>query len=150
MRAVVQRVKRAEVTVHDQVLGSIGNGLLVLLGVGVNDTEADAAYLAGKVTGLRVFPDEEGKMNLSLGDVSGEVMVISQFTLYGDVRRGRRPSFVEAAPPERANALYESFVSELKAHGVPKVATGRFQATMSISLINHGPVTILLDSAKQF
>ena len=150
MRAVVQRVKRAEVTVDSQGIGSIGNGLLVLLGVGANDVEADAVYLADKVAGLRVFPDNEGKMNLALGDVSGEVMVISQFTLYGDVRRSRRPSFIGAAPPERADALYESFVSELKARGVPKVTTGRFQAMMDISLINNGPVTILLDSAKDF
>jgi len=150
MRAVVQRVKRAEVVVDGQVIGSIRNGLLLLLGVGADDTEADAKYLADKVTGLRIFPDNEGKMNLSLRDTNGEVMVVSQFTLYGDVRRGRRPSFVAAAPPERANALYESFVSELKARGVPKVATGRFQAMMDISLINHGPVTILLDSARIF
>lgn len=150
MRAVVQRVSCAEVTVKGAPLGAIVEGLLVLLGVGRADSEADADYLAEKVAGLRIFPDDQGKMNWSVADVTGEVMVISQFTLFGDVRRGKRPSFIEAAPPERARKLYEYFVERLKDLGIKKVVTGEFQAMMDISLTNAGPVTILLDSEKRF
>jgi len=149
MRAVVQRVSRANVTVDGEEVGAIGGGLAVLLGVGRADTEADADYVARKVAGLRIFPDDEDKMNRSVLDVGGGVLIVSQFTLYGDVRKGRRPSFVEAAPPDRANALYEYFVARLKAEGVGHVATGRFQAMMGVSLTNTGPVTILIDSKKQ-
>lgn len=149
MRAVVQRVREARVTVDGNDVGAIGNGLLVLLGIGQDDAEFDADYLADKVAGLRVFPDVDHKMNLSVLDANGEVMVISQFTLYGDVRRGKRPSFVAAAPPERAEALYEYFAKQMEARGV-RVATGEFQAMMDVSMINAGPVTILLDSKKAF
>ena len=150
MRAVVQRVSEARVAVAGDEVGRIGKGLLALIGVGREDSEADADYLARKVAGLRVFADAEDKMNLSLTDVDGEAMVISQFTLYGDARRGKRPSFTAAAEPERANELYEYFVRALKALGVRKVATGKFQAMMDVSLTNAGPVTILLDSRKAF
>jgi len=150
MRAVVQRVNEANVRVDGKTIGAIGKGLLVLLGVGHDDAEADADYLAEKVAGLRIFPDEQDKMNLSVTDIRGEAMVISQFTLYGDVRRGKRPSFTGAAPPEHAKALYEYFVQRLKSLGIPKVATGEFQAMMDVSLTNAGPVTILLDSRKGF
>ena len=150
MRAVVQRASDAEVRVGDEVVGRIGPGLVVLVGVGEGDTEADADYLAGKVAGLRIFPDEEDRMNRSVLDTGGGVMVISQFTLYGDVRRGKRPSFTDAAPPETANALYEYFVRRLEALGVKQVVTGRFQAMMDVTLTNAGPVTILLDSRKRF
>lgn len=150
MRAVVQRVTEATVTVNGKAVGAIGNGLLVLLGVGRDDETADADYLASKVAGLRIFPDNEGKMNRSVTDACGQVMVISQFTLYGDVRRGKRPSFVDAAPPERAEGLYEYFVGRLKSLGIGSVATGEFQAMMDVSLTNAGPVTILLDSKKTF
>ena len=150
MRAVVQRVTEATVTVNGKAVGAIGNGLLVLLGVGRDDETADADYLASKVAGLRIFPDNEGKMNRSVTDACGQVMVISQFTLYGDVRRGKRPSFVDAAPPERAEGLYEYFVERLKSLGIGSVATGEFQAMMDVSLTNAGPVTILLDSKKTF
>ena len=149
MRAVVQRVIEARVAVDGEVVGSIGNGLLVLLGVAKDDAEADADYLADKVAGLRIFPDEQDKMNLSVLEVKGEVMVISQFTLYGDVRRGKRPSFTAAAPPDRAKALYEHFVERMRSFGT-SVATGAFQAMMDVSLVNTGPVTILLDSRKVF
>ena len=149
MRAVVQRVIEARVAVDGEVVGSIGNGLLVLLGVAKDDAEADADYLADKVAGLRIFPDEQDKMNLSVLEVKGEVMVISQFTLYGDVRRGKRPSFTAAAPPDRAKALYEHFVERMRSLGI-SVATGQFQAMMDVSLVNTGPVTILLDSRKVF
>lgn len=149
MRAVVQRVSRAKVTVSDEITGEIGKGLLVLLGVSVRDTEKDAAYLVDKVLNLRVFEDAEEKMNLSLLDIKGELLVVSQFTLYGDVTRGRRPSFIEAAPPERANHLYEVFVAE-SAKQIDNVQTGRFQAMMDVDLVNDGPVTILLDSEKKF
>ena len=149
MRAVVQRVIEARVAVDSEVVGSIGNGLLVLLGVAKDDAEADADYLADKVAGLRIFPDEQDKMNLSVLEVKGEVMVISQFTLYGDVRRGKRPSFTAAAPPDRAKALYEHFVERMRSLGI-SVATGQFQAMMDVSLVNTGPVTILLDSRKVF
>ena len=149
MRAVVQRVIEARVAVDGEVVGSIGNGLLVLLGVAKDDAEADADYLADKVAGLRIFPDEQDKMNLSVLEVKGEVMVISQFTLYGDVRRGKRPSFTAAAPPDRAKALYEHFVERMRSLGI-SVATGEFRAMMDVSLVNTGPVTILLDSRKVF
>lgn len=149
MRAVVQRVSRAKVTVGDEITGEIGKGLLVLLGVSVRDTEKDATYLVDKVLNLRVFEDAEEKMNLSLLDIKGELLVVSQFTLYGDVTRGRRPSFIEAAPPERANHLYEVFVAE-SAKQIDNVQTGRFQAMMDVDLVNDGPVTILLDSEKKF
>ncbi len=149
MRAVVQRVSRAKVTVGKEVTGEIGRGFLVLLGVSIRDTEKDAAYLVDKVLNLRVFEDAEEKMNLSLLDIKGELLVVSQFTLYGDVTRGRRPSFIDAAPPERANHLYESFVAEA-AKLITSVQTGRFQAMMDVELVNEGPVTILLDSEKRF
>ncbi|MGC1374090.1 MAG: D-aminoacyl-tRNA deacylase [Candidatus Sulfotelmatobacter sp.] len=149
MRAVVQRVSRARATVRGEITGEIGLGLLVLLGVGRDDTEADAIYLAEKITGLRVFEDEHGKMNLSVKDVGGSLLAVSQFTLYGDVRRGKRPSFDEAAAPEKARALYEFFVSQIRAAGL-RCETGRFQETMKVELVNEGPVTILLDSKKLF
>jgi len=149
MRAVVQRVSRAKVTVEGSLAGEIGLGLLVLLGVGQEDTEADAAYLSEKVVGLRIFEDEDGKMNRSVRDVGGSVLVVSQFTLYGDVRRGKRPSFDEAAPPEAARRLYELFVQKIQATGL-RCETGRFQEMMQVELVNEGPVTILLDSQKAF
>ena len=149
MRAVVQRVSRASVTVADAAIGEIGAGLLVLLGVSTSDTEADANYLAEKIAGLRVFEDEDGKMNLSVLDVGGAVLAVSQFTLYGDVRRGKRPSFDDAARPERARELYEYFVAQVRDRGL-RCETGQFQAMMSVSLVNEGPVTILLDSSKLF
>jgi D-tyrosyl-tRNA(Tyr) deacylase len=145
VRAVVQRVKQASVAVDGAVVGEIAHGLLVFLGVGQGDTSADAKYLAGKIAGLRLFSDEQGKMNLDVRDVGGAVLAVSQFTLYGDCRRGRRPSFSGAAAPDVAQALYEEFVAELKASGVP-VATGRFQAHMEVSLVNDGPVTLLVSS----
>ena len=149
MRAVVQRVSRASVTVDGEVTGSIGVGILLLLGVSSKDTEADAIYLVDKVLNLRIFDDEEGKMNLSLRDRRGGLLVVSQFTLYGDSRRGRRPSYIDAAGPEEANRLYEYFVSEAKKH-IENVATGRFQAMMDVELVNDGPVTLLLDSERNF
>ncbi len=149
MRAVVQRVSRAQVTVNGEITGQIGLGLVVLLGVGGEDSETDATYLAEKISGLRVFEDEQGKMNLSLRDVGGGVLAVSQFTLYGDMRRGKRPSFDAAAPPEKARALYDFFVKQIRAAGLP-CETGRFQEMMKVELSNEGPVTILLDSAKQF
>ena len=149
MRAVVQRVSKASVVVEEQVVGEIGLGLLVLLGVSKNDTEADAGYLAEKVAGLRVFEDRDGKMNRSVADVGGAVLAISQFTLYGDVRRGKRPSFDDAARPERARELYEYFVAQIRQIGL-RCETGQFQAMMSVSLVNQGPVTVLLDSSKLF
>jgi D-aminoacyl-tRNA deacylase len=149
MRAVVQRVSRAKVTVKGETAGEIGLGLLVLLGVGAGDARADADYLAEKTIGLRIFEDASGKMNLSVGDVSGAVLVVSQFTVYGDVRRGKRPSFDAAAPPEQARELYEYFVERIRAAGL-RSETGRFQETMQVELVNEGPVTILLDSAKTF
>ncbi len=149
MRAVVQRVSRAKVTVDGKVTGEIGAGLLVLLGVGQDDTEADAGYLAGKVAGLRVFEDEEGKMNRSVGEIGGAVLAVSQFTLYGDVRRGKRPSFDAAARPELARQLYECFVGKIRDAGL-RCETGRFQEMMQVELVNDGPVTILLDSGKSF
>jgi D-aminoacyl-tRNA deacylase len=166
MRAVVQRVSRAKVSiVHreidrtdnrgndtvngDWISGEIGEGLLVLLGVGQEDTEADATYLAEKITGLRIFEDQDGKMNRSVQDMGGSVLAVSQFTLYGDVRRGKRPSFDAAAPPEPARRLYEFFVERIRAAGL-RCETGQFQATMQVELVNEGPVTILLDSGKAF
>lgn len=149
MRAVVQRVSRAKVTVGEWTSGEIGWGLLVLLGVGAKDAETDANYLAEKTTGLRIFEDEDGKMNRSVVDVGGSVLAVSQFTLYGDVRRGKRPSFDAAAPPEHARRLYELFVERIRAAGL-RCETGRFQETMQVELVNEGPVTILLDSKKTF
>jgi D-aminoacyl-tRNA deacylase len=149
MRAVVQRVSRAKVTVEGRITGEIGAGLMVLLGVGREDSPAVAASLAEKVANLRIFEDEQGKMNRSLLDVKGAALVVSQFTLYGDARGQRRPSFISAAPPELAAALYEEFNNALRALGVA-VATGIFQAMMSVELVNEGPVTILLDSDKTF
>ena len=149
MRAVIQRVSRARVTVNQEITGEIASGLLVLLAVGREDSEADATYLAEKISGLRIFEDEQGKMNRSVLDVSGSVLAISQFTLYGDVRRGKRPSFDAAAPPEKARQLYEFFVQQIRASGL-RCETGRFQEMMKVELVNEGPVTILLDSAKEF
>jgi len=149
MRAVVQRVSRAQVTVDGEITGRIGRGMLVLLGVGSSDTEADAEYLADKIAGLRIFEDENGKMNLAIADAGGEVLAVSQFTLYGDVRRGKRPSFDGAAPPQRARELYEIFVERIRAFGLI-CETGRFQEMMQVELVNEGPVTILLDSGKSF
>jgi D-tyrosyl-tRNA(Tyr) deacylase len=149
MRAVVQRVTHAKVTVNGCIAGEIGVGLLVLLGVGQEDTDADADYLAQKIAGLRVFDDENGKMNRSVLDAGGCVLAVSQFTLYGDVRRGKRPSFDDAAAPEPARRLYELFVERVRAAGL-RCETGRFQEMMQVELTNSGPVTILLDSRKQF
>jgi len=149
MRAVVQRVSRAKVAVDGWTTGEIGLGLLVLLGVAHADTEADVNYLAEKIAGLRIFEDEDGKMNRSVLDVGGAVLAVAQFTLYGDVRRGKRPSFDAAAPPDHARRLYELFVERIQASGL-RCETGRFQAMMQVELVNEGPVTILLDSRKEF
>lgn len=149
MRVVVQRVSEARVAVGAETVGEIGRGLLVLLGVGQGDQEADAQYLADKVAGLRIFEDAEGKMNLSVADVGGSVLVVSQFTLYGDCRKGRRPSFTKAAPPDRADELYQVFARRLSDLGI-RTATGEFQARMAVSLVNDGPVTLLLDSRREF
>ena len=149
MRAVVQRVSHASVTVDDTIVGEIERGLLVLLGVSNKDTEADARYCVEKILNLRIFEDAEEKMNLSLVDVAGELLVVSQFTLYGDTRRGRRPSFIDAAQPAEANRLYEYFVAESRKQ-IQKVETGKFQAMMDVELLNDGPVTILIDSEKLF
>jgi D-aminoacyl-tRNA deacylase len=153
MRAVVQRVSRAKVTVsgigNGEVTGEIGLGLLVLLGVGIGDTRAGADYLVEKIIGLRVFEDDGGQMNLSVVEVRGALLAVSQFTLYGDARRGKRPSFDAAAPPEQARELYEYFVETVRSAGV-RCETGRFRETMQVELANEGPVTILLDSAKVF
>ena len=149
MRAVVQRVSRASVKLDGEVTGAIGLGLLVLVGVGRDDIEADADYLADKVAGLRVFEDDAGKMNLSVKEVRGAVLAVSQFTLFGDVRRGKRPSFDAAARPERARELYEYFIGCTRALGL-RCETGRFQAMMDVESVNSGPVTILLDSKKLF
>ena len=149
MRVVVQRVSHARVTVEGRVSGEIGSGLVALLGVGREDTSSVAASMAEKVSNLRIFEDQNGKMNRSLVDVKGSALVISQFTLYGDARGQRRPSFINAAPPEKAAVLYEEFNAALRALGVT-VATGIFQAMMSVELVNEGPVTILLDSDKAF
>ncbi len=149
MRAVVQRVSRARVTVNDFVTGEIGLGLLVLVGVAHEDNETDAEYLAEKIAGLRIFEDEDGKMNRSVIDVGGSVLAVSQFTLYGDVRKGKRPSFDAAALPVEARRLYEMFVARIQALGL-RCETGRFQEMMQVELVNEGPVTILLDSKKGF
>jgi len=149
MRAVLQRVSRARVTVNGEITGEIGLGLLVLLGVGAGDTRAGADYLVEKTIGLRIFEDAGGKMNLSVAEVGGALLVVSQFTLYGDARRGKRPSFDGAATPEQARELYEYFVEQVRASGV-RLESGRFQETMQVELVNEGPVTILLDSGKAF
>ena len=149
MRAVIQRTIRSSVTSQGTETGRIGAGLTVLLGVGRDDDEKDVVYTADKILNLRIFEDEEGKMNQSLLQKGGEMLVVSQFTLYGDVRHGRRPSFTAAAPPDLANRLYEEFVQYVEKQGV-RVATGVFQTEMVVSLDNHGPVTILLDSKKEF
>ena len=148
MRVVIQRVSEASVTVDGSVTGAIGRGLLVLVGVSKTDTHRDADFLAEKVAGLRIFPDDAGKMNLSVVDIGGGVLVVSQFTLYGDIRRGRRPSFDQAAGPTEARALYEYFVETLRGR-LARVETGVFQAMMSVSLVNEGPVTILCDSGDR-
>ncbi len=149
MRAVVQRVASAEVRVNGQIVGSIGQGLLVLLAVGEVDQAQDAAYLAKKTLNLRVFEDGSGKMNHSVQDIRGGLLVISQFTLYGDCRKGNRPSFVDAAPPEKAEDLYTLYLEEVGKSGI-EIASGKFQAMMDVSLVNQGPVTVLLDSKKAF
>ena len=149
MRAVVQRVKKAKVTVDGEIIGEIGTGLMVLLGVGKEDSEKDLEYLKEKVLNLRIFNDEEGKMNNSLIDIGGELLVVSQFTLYGDARKGKRPGFSDAANPETANFMYEQFIKSAKESGV-KTANGKFGADMDVEFINWGPVTILLDSKKIF
>ena len=149
MRAIIQRVKEARVEVEGEVVGRIGEGVLVLLGAGKDDTEMDAEYLAEKITGLRIFEDAEGKMNLSVTDTGGGVLVVSQFTLYGDCRKGRRPSFDKAAPSELAEELYELFVREIRERGV-NVETGKFRAMMDVHLVNWGPVTLMLDSKREF
>ena len=149
MRAVVQRVSQAKVTVDNAVVGAIGLGLLVLLGVGRSDTTASADYMVEKLLGLRIFEDEQGKMNLSVREIGGAVLLVSQFTLFGDVRRGKRPSFDEAARPEQARSLYEYVVTKIREQGV-ECSTGEFQAMMEVSLVNDGPVTILIESEKAF
>lgn len=149
MRAVVQKVSRAKVTIDGEISGEIGTGILVLLGVSKEDTDKDALYLIEKILNLRIFEDDDGKMNESLLDKDGDLLVVSQFTLYGDTRRGRRPSFISAAPPELANRLYGFFVAESRKQ-VKNVATGQFQAMMDVELVNDGPVTILIDSEKTF
>ena len=149
MRAIIQRVKEARVDVDGETVGRIGEGMLVLLGAGKDDSDVDAEYLAEKILTLRIFEDGEGKMNLSVTDTGGSLLVVSQFTLYGDCRKGRRPSFDKAAPPEVAEALYEEFVSKLRSRG-SNVETGRFRAMMDVHLVNWGPVTLMLDSKKEF
>ncbi len=149
MRAVVQRVKRARVEVGGQTVGEVGPGLLIFLGVGEEDSEKDGDYLANKIAHLRIFPDDQGLMNLSLTEIEGAVLVVSQFTLWGDCRKGRRPSFTRAAPPEKARELYEHFIEILRGKGL-QVATGKFQEMMDVHLVNDGPVTLLLDSLKTF
>lgn len=149
MRAVVQRVSQASVTVNSEVVGQIDRGFLVLLGVAAEDTEEAAVYLAGKTAGLRIFEDDQGRMNRSLLEVGGAMLVVSQFTLYGDARKGKRPSFVAAARPDQARQLYESFCAEVRGRGIP-VQTGRFQEHMDVALVNDGPVTLLLDSSRRF
>ena len=149
MRAVVQRVSSASVTVDGEIVGEIGRGLCVLLGVAADDTDADVTYTAKKVVGLRIFEDDEGKMNRSLDEIGGAMLVVSQFTLFGDCRKGRRPSFITAAGPEQGNALYEQFVAAVREQGI-EAATGRFRAMMDVALVNDGPVTLLVDSRKVF
>jgi D-tyrosyl-tRNA(Tyr) deacylase len=145
MRAVIQRVSEARVRVGDEIVGQVGPGLLVLLGVGKSDSEEQARWLADKIVTLRVFNDEEGKMNRDVAEIGGAILVVSQFTLYGECSKGRRPSFIDAAPPELAIPLYEAFINAIKAHGIP-TQTGRFGAMMHVELINDGPVTLILDS----
>ena len=149
MRAVVQRVKEAKVEIERKIVGEISKGLLIFLGVGETDTGKECEYMANKIINLRIFPDENDLMNLSLLDIKGAALVVSQFTLWGDCRKGRRPSFIEAARPEKANELYEHFISLVKDKNVT-VATGRFQEMMDVHLVNDGPVTILIDSNKIF
>ena len=149
MRAVVQRVKESKVEVKGETVGAIGPGLLIFLGVGDDDSEKDSAYLADKIAHLRIFPDEKGLMNLSLTDSGGAALVVSQFTLWGDCRKGRRPSFARAARPEMANRLYEHFIGLMREKGL-RIATGRFQEMMDVFLVNDGPVTLMLDSKKDF
>jgi D-tyrosyl-tRNA(Tyr) deacylase len=148
MRLVIQRVREARVTVNDGTTGSIRTGLLVFLGVARTDTVEDADYLTGKLLGLRIFPDEDGKMNRNVQEAGGSLLIVSQFTLYGDCRRGRRPSFDQAAPPEQAQDLYNYFVESAK-RGLVPVETGVFQAMMQVHIVNDGPVTILIDSAER-
>ena len=148
MRLVIQRVREARVTVNDGVTGSIRTGLLAFLGVSRTDTVEDADYLTGKLLGLRIFPDEDGKMNLDVQEAGGSLLIVSQFTLYGDCRKGRRPSFDQAAPPDQAQDLYNYFVESVKRGPVP-VETGVFQAMMQVHIVNDGPVTILIDSAER-
>jgi D-tyrosyl-tRNA(Tyr) deacylase len=145
MKALLQRVSKANVKVKNEIIGEINSGIVVLLGIGHNDNKKDAEYLADKIINLRIFEDKNGKMNESLMDIKGELLVVSQFTLMGDCRKGRRPSFVKAGSPDMANGLYQYFVSQTKAKGI-KTETGKFQALMDVSLINNGPVTILLDT----
>jgi D-tyrosyl-tRNA(Tyr) deacylase len=147
MRACIQRVREAKVIVQGQSIGAIQQGLLVLLGVGQRDSEQEAVAMANKISGLRIFEDDDGKMNRALADVGGAMLVVSQFTLFGDCRKGRRPSFIDAAPPELAERLYERFVSEVHARGI-EVATGKFRANMQVALINDGPVTLILDTSE--
>ena len=149
MRACVQRVRESSVTVDGQVVGAIGRGLLVLLGIGEGDSEQDSRSLAERIVGLRIFEDDAGKMNCTLADTGGAMLIVSQFTLFGDCRKGRRPSFVAAARPELAETLYQNFIAAVGAQGI-EVATGVFQATMDVALVNDGPVTLLLDSRKSF
>lgn len=149
MRAVIQRVSRASVTVTGEVVGEIGKGFLVLLGVEEGDGQNEVIYMAQKIAGLRVFEDADGKMNLGLSEVGGAMLVVSQFTLLGDCRRGRRPSFIQAARPESADKLYRSFCAEVRGQGI-EVQTGRFQTHMEVESVNDGPVTLLIDSRKQF
>ena len=149
MRAVVQRVSRAKVTVDGEITGEIGKGIVVLLGIGQDDTEKDIQYLSDKIVNLRIFEDENGKMNVSLLDVKGELLIVSQFTLYGDCRKGKRPSYDKAARPENAEVLYEDFVKACRRYDI-RVETGKFQAMMMVEIHNDGPVTLLLDSKKEF
>lgn len=148
MRACVQRVSRARVVVDGEVTGEIERGLLVLMGVAATDTDAELTWLADKIASLRIFDDADGKMNLSLADVGGEMLVVSQFTLYGDCRKGRRPSFIDAAPPEMAEAMYDRFVAHIAKSGIP-TATGRFRTMMAVELTNDGPVTIWIDTSEK-
>jgi D-tyrosyl-tRNA(Tyr) deacylase len=149
MRAVIQRVREGSVEIEGNQIGRIGQGLVILLGVGQGDTEKDAKYLSGKIINLRIFEDKQGKMNLSVKDINGQILVISQFTLYGDCKKGRRPSFVSAALPDKAIKLYEYFIKCIKGYNL-KIETGQFQAMMLVKIFNDGPVTILLDSEKNF
>lgn len=149
MRAVVQRVTESSVEVNNRVIGKIGQGLLVLLGISSEDTEKDSDYILRKILGLRVFNDQEGNMNLSVSDISGELLLVSQFTLYGDARKGNRPSYIRAAKSDSSKIIYDSFIKKLEASGI-KFETGKFGADMNVSIKNDGPVTILLDSERNF